>query len=496
MIENPVERTGVFFSGDRAALPPLAIDGRNNELVGKIESNRERFGFAEWRLPVITARLAGMPTTETASRWLWYGLLAGTILLVGHRGLNVLRAFYPAPHRAEDFFQEWASARNCRGGLPVYAPHLETIPLYLGNTPRPGRNFIEVNAHPPVSVLLALPLSGFDYWLAHLIWNLLSMTALALSIAMIVGALDIGLRSRFWTATGLLMVSAPMYIHLTMGTLNLVLLFLLTGTWWADRSGRPRWAGILLGLATAIKLFPGFLFVYFLFRQRWQTVAAGVVSFILCNLTAAAILGPNAYREYATDVMPRVTQWRTHWPNSSLSGFSYKLFYPGTKGSRIEPLAYAPSVAHGLAGVSCFVVLAIVAAASYRAGSPAKADLVYALSLVAMLLVSPVAWEHYFLLLLLPFALLWQTLTPYPFALGALVGILAIMFLSPWDIHALPERIRGAEYPTASTPLRTLTLLSLQFYALLALFGLMLLACCRSRNAAPDEDERAVLAAG
>ncbi len=63
-----------------------------------------------------------------------------------------------------DFFQEWASARNLSNRLPIYAPHEITLKRHVGIRPDTAdRYFIAVNAHPPTSVLLALPFTGSDY---------------------------------------------------------------------------------------------------------------------------------------------------------------------------------------------------------------------------------------------------------------------------------------------------------------------------------------------
>ena len=91
------------------------------------------------------------------------GVLHGSVL-----SLAILR---PPADRVNDFFQEWASARNYWGGLPIYTDHTVTLPLYLDLDPsNPRYSLIEVNAHPPTSVLLAAS-AGISRLPAMLSWS-------------------------------------------------------------------------------------------------------------------------------------------------------------------------------------------------------------------------------------------------------------------------------------------------------------------------------------
>src|SRR5579885_3325367 len=61
----------------------------------------------------------------------------------------------------------------------------------------------------------------------------------------------------------LLLLCFPLWQQCRLGQLTLLLLLLVTCTWAAERSGRLRLAGTLLGMATCVKLFPCYLFIYY-----------------------------------------------------------------------------------------------------------------------------------------------------------------------------------------------------------------------------------------
>src|ERR1041385_2978084 len=112
--------------------------------------------------------------------WIWAGLAA---VACSFQGPVFLRTLTHPAWQCRDFFQDWASARNWFEGLPVYTRHEVTLPRYLGYPVDETMSLLSgVNAHPPTSVVLALPLAHLDYSDALLAWNLLSLPALMASL--------------------------------------------------------------------------------------------------------------------------------------------------------------------------------------------------------------------------------------------------------------------------------------------------------------------------
>jgi len=406
-------------------------------------------------------------------RWIWATLAVSIGLFRGPKFIrNIrpgnweLRGSYP------DFAQEWFSARNYFESFPIYAELAVAAERYGLGRLNPSRNLIIINAHPPSSVLLALPLARLDFETAFIAWNLASLLLLALS-TWLVGR---GLRIPFpaWSvfpATVLLLLCDPLYQQIHQGQLNLVLLALLCGTWAAERAGRPRLAGVLIGAATAIKILPAFLLAYYVLRRRWLIVVSGAISLGLVTGLTAAIFGLDAYRSYIQLAVPEIYWFRVAWNNNSLAGFWCRLFdtLPWKERYlwRSDPLWYSPALAHVGYWASAAVVAAVTAGAARRARSQDDDDRAFGLAITAMLLVSPLVWEHYFVLLLIPLAVCWRDITPRR-ATGWLFGIVVLgIWLRPTVVWALT----GGEGRVAR-PLENLTVISYQFYALLALFVL------------------------
>lgn len=188
------------------------------------------------------------------------------------------------------------------------------------------------------------------------------------------------------------------------GQLNCVLLLLVTGIWAANRAERPRLAGALLGIATSIKLFPGFLFLHFALVRRWRLVWAGTVSLALITLLTAAVMGLGAYQDYITKVLPYTERFLAWRDNSSIAAFWSQLFQSGANypGSAFAASFPGDALARACLLISDTFILVLWARYVSRSRPVRGGDGPYALSLITMLLLCPVVWIHYFILLIFP----------------------------------------------------------------------------------------------
>lgn len=407
-----------------------------------------------------------------ARKWAW-ALLAMNLLALQW---STITANVTAPSDwLPDFFQEYASARNHLEGRDLYADHRLTIPLYLGAPLAADRNVIWLNAHPPTSILLALPLAGLDFPTAFGLWAALSIVLAFLTAWLIISQLKLAVGA--WSlipAAAVAVVCYPLLEHLRQGQLNLVLAVLLTGAWAAERSGRPRLAGGLIGLAAAIKLFPAFLLAFFAYRRRWSVVISGLVVLVVLTDLTVLVFGPRVYLDYVRNVLPQIGWFRIAWNNASILGLFSKLFdplpgHPHNLWWRTSPLWNSPALMW--AGY-LFVASAFVGVLGWVARKPGdlhERDRAYGLALVCMLLLNPVVWEHYFVLLLLPLCLIWVDLSEGGGAgpKAAFLAVVALLCAGPEQMF----RLLGVEGQMAG-PLQVFGVLEYQFYALIGLFAL------------------------
>ncbi|MDX1946223.1 MAG: glycosyltransferase family 87 protein [Pirellulaceae bacterium] len=307
-------------------------------------------------------------------------------------------------HAKADFAQEWTSVRNFWSGRPIYLSMTESVPLYFGSQTRAE---VTVNAHPPTGVLVAIPFGLVEYQRAWWWWNVFSLAALGASLWLLMRPR--GLNFPPWTVIPLLaalLASNPLAQQVIEGQLNLLLLLLFTSAWVADRQGWPKTAGMLIGLATAIKLFPGLLLVYFVARRQWSAVAAAGVTCLATACLAMACFGSDVFVVYVRDVMPQFAHFGENLANCSLPGLWNKLFV-GTAGVA-TPLWPEPRLAKLATLASGLAIAVLCGYRASRATTIAERDLAFALGVVGALLASPITWGHAFVLLTLPLLVVWR----------------------------------------------------------------------------------------
>jgi hypothetical protein len=207
------------------------------------------------------------------------------------------------------------------------------------------------------------------------------------------------LARRYWGVVVLGTVLAPpTRLSLQLGQVSILMALLLVGAGLLARR-RPWLAGLLLTLASIIKLYPALLGVYFLLRGprrvAWWSLA-WVIALVALFLP---IYGFQHYRTFAEVVILSSNHPYTAEFNLSLNAFWYRIFTPSPYA---VPLLDAPLLARGLTILSSLVVLCVCLLARRRGDDDESRLLEYSLWLCAMLILSPINGSYNLLLLLLP----------------------------------------------------------------------------------------------
>lgn len=378
-------------------------------------------------------------------------------------GLATLSRLRPNEQKLNDLVQEWTSARCWLAGEPIYDDLNRTVAVYIRPDLVPTLP-IRYNAHPPASVLLTLPLGLLPYFDAVVLWNVLSMLALAASVGLILGrgGLDYP-RWAWWPVASVLLLSSPLAHQIILAQLNLLLLLLFTIAWRLERANQQVACGAVIGLAAAIKVFPLFLFLYCLAQRRYRALFAGAGTLILLNGLALLVLGQQAWEDYLTIVMPDVGRFRAAWVNASITGFWSKLF--DSPNPAVIPVFAAPLLAKALIAVSSLVLIAAFLLYARRAATAPQRDCAFAAVVMVALLLSPIFWHHYFVILTLPLLILWRWLPATAAVRAGLCAAVLMLSINPWWVSGVEDTANAA------TLARTLTGLSFQFYTLLILWA-------------------------
>ena len=256
----------------------------------------------------------------------------------------------------------------------------------------------------PFAGLFFLPLTVFSFHVAKLIWLIISLAALVSLIALSLWAMRPDLdRARLWLATAVL--SGPMFFlepiksNFHFGQINIVLgLMVFSDLVLVLRiGGRTIPRGILVGIASAVKLIPLVFVAYLFVTRQFKAACVASASFAVCTALAFAA-NPHASWQY----------WTKYAYDAKRIGSIFYLSNQSLRGAldRMAHVELSPALVTGLA----LVVLAaglLLSAWAYRRSSAVLGILVAA---TTGMVCSPITWTHH-LVWSIPI-LLWLALAP------------------------------------------------------------------------------------
>lgn len=372
--------------------------------------------------------------------WTWVPPLLIMVLavapLVAHWLTN------PDDQRLVDLDVYRSGGQSILAGLPVYdmiTPAPQLLPF----------------TYPPIAALLAMPLAAMSWQTAQWVWTAGIFVALAVAVwyafrqlleALAARGAARGGRSAVWgpVAFGVLAAACaylmPVRDQVRFGQVDVLLVMLCLVDCVARRPWWPR--GMLIGLATAIKLTPGVFLIYLLItgfgrgasREQRQTFGMAAFTTALLTLLPFAIIPKDAAGFWFSALLDSDRLGaNTGTTNQSMRGMLLRLYLPDA-----------------LTTVLWLALVAVVAWYGFRwarraflAGDPMTG---LALTGLMAVLLSPVAWIHH---------LAWLVV-----ALGALAGtgrdrVRLAVAAAVWLYYVLPipwwgVSLRAAEIPVLS----------------------------------------------
>lgn len=282
-----------------------------------------------------------------------------------------------------------------------------------------------VHNYLPFFTVFMLPWSFLPLPLAAGLFTLLSLGLFAIAVALTEELLHERLKPTPRAGLILALVLALPYVHAcaVVGNVGLLLAFLMVAAWFLMERGHDGRAGMLLGLAAAIKLLPGLLIVYFVLKRRWRTAGAAVGSFVVLGLgvplasvglpRTTALLNDfydGAVRDHSAYVTLAAEEPRkTLYSNNALPMVLRRLLSPTNSGKGDEALYVNVAEASPATRLALYALimsgLALITVWSTLRGPqhwpptvPAEGRRLrgqYGAWCCLMLLASPLVWTHY-----------------------------------------------------------------------------------------------------
>jgi alpha-1,2-mannosyltransferase len=316
---------------------------------------------AEW--------LAGRPSWAVAGLGVlaWIAALAVLAPLVHGYLTN------PPDQRLVDLDVYRTSGLSVLRGQPLYAM-LTQPPQLLAFT------------YPPVAALFAVPLALIPWPAAQLAWVPVVYGPLAVVIWYAFAPL-LRRAGRLRPAAFAVVFAACAYLfpvrdEMRFGQVDLVLLAMAV----ADCAARrPRWPrGVLVGLATAIKLVPGVFIIYLWLSGRRRAAATATLVALGCTLGAWLLLPHDSVTYWTSAIFdPGRLGPNAGTSDQSLRGLLLRAFLPGSLPGAVWAAAAAAAAVAGFALVR-------------RLARDSREMEAIAVTALVGVLASPVSWIHHY----------------------------------------------------------------------------------------------------
>lgn len=207
---------------------------------------------------------------------------------------------------------------------------------------------------------------------------------------------------------GLFVVNGPLYHSLWYGNpSHFVLLFLLATLFCLEKQ-RNFWLGVLLAIAALFKIPLFLLSVYFAMRGRWQVILGFGAALLVIVGSSLLLLGLDLHLAWLHHIGQFSSKAVSAYNVQSVDGFLARLVY----NTNNELRNWQPIDVSWKFKVIRYALLSLLVGTTiwvcWRSKPPKTLEvenLEFSIVLCLALVISPISWSHYYLFLLLPFAL-------------------------------------------------------------------------------------------
>jgi hypothetical protein len=304
----------------------------------------------------------------------------------------------PGQWHRRDFSNYYESAWALRHGIDPYSTNLTPIGEQLGLE----TNWLVHASETPPFLLCFEPFTWPRPRIAYWIWTALNFSALAIAMCLLLAhRRDLNGRTALLLA-GLMLMSAPVNLNFYWGQSQLIILALMVAAMRAMERERDGAAGLLIATGALLRAYPLLLVGYFVVRRKWRAVIFAIAGIAAGGFTTVTILGLSQTLSFLHGAL-----WLTDYrvvnrvDDLSLGPFVSRMFWAITGTAPPSPVDWVRLAAIATADV---VVLGLTIRATLADADRRDPDWrIYSLWIATAIMLTPVGWHHYLVLLAIPF---------------------------------------------------------------------------------------------
>jgi hypothetical protein len=260
------------------------------------------------------------------------------------------------------------------------------------------------------SSLVVYPLTGMPALAAKHCWLIFNFGLLIATSVLLCALTELSLRR----IALLVALSFPLRVNFVTGQYYLLLLFLLTLACYLYLRQQRFLAGVMVGIASGLKIFPVIYLLYFLRKRDMKALAGGVVAVLATAFVSFLVFGWEANRTYLVQVLPATLRGEAMAPYAlkiaSLASLLHRLFVfePQLNPHPAINAAWLFPVVHPLLQMAVMAPVLLLAIPGESCSRRVRLE--WAAILLASLTISTSPQSYQFTLLILPACVIVETL--------------------------------------------------------------------------------------
>lgn len=273
----------------------------------------------------------------------------------------LIPSFMPEPqHLANDFASYYVASKLLfQGEIPYRSlDKYRTIELSFDEMKNWGINkkIIPAYIYPSFLAAVIIPITELPFKQARFIWNLFCLITFFFVVWFTFFLLGKKIKFDFTSLTiiGVFFASMPTLETITQGQINYQILLLILLCFYFQKNNKPILSGILLGIATLIKVSPIVILFYFLYKKDFKFIQSFFV-FLILSISLLIILFPGVDFTFISSILPSISG-KPELNNKAISVWWQYLFL---ENEYIIPTIISPIIAKVFTVTTAIMILAI-----------------------------------------------------------------------------------------------------------------------------------------
>jgi len=322
---------------------------------------------------------------------------------------------------ANDFAPIYVAAHLVEDGkhISIYDHH-----PYLFNIVPPGifketskkigfKGILTPYVHLPLFSFLYRPLLFIPFRTITKLLLIINVLVMVFSLYLILKLVDRGSNIRLFSIAILVMAFFyPMRYSLRLGQTTPIVFLGIISICYLAKTGHLKTSGFILGGLISLKITPVFFLCYFLIRKKWSLAISSIVTLIVIAICSVLLMGWESNTIFFNNIIRLNGLSLASWNNQSLDGFLLRWATGALHlyDWHLLELSFKMKVLKYFV-LSCMLLLWLIIL--FRPTNPNEENrdlLDFSLTLILLVVFSPISWSHYLLFLVFPYMVLLNTL--------------------------------------------------------------------------------------